>query len=97
MKSLARPVIPQPFERGGVSRKSALLVISVAQENSTDFDRHNPSRSPKAIKLRLKSDVFQLSKQCVEVRSILCVRVDSIFCYLVFSTKVSAILISNRQ
>jgi hypothetical protein len=34
----------------------------VTQENSSDLGSQNPSRSVKAIKLLLKSDVFQLRK-----------------------------------
>jgi hypothetical protein len=39
-----------------------LRLLSVTQENIIDLGSQNPSRSPKAIKLLLKFEVFQLRK-----------------------------------
>lgn len=49
---------------------SGKVVLSSTQENSTNFSSQNPSTSPNAIKLQLKSGVFQFRKHRAQVWSI---------------------------
>jgi hypothetical protein len=46
-----------------------VVMLSVSQENSTDLGSQNLGKRPKAVKLQLKSDIFQFRKHCAEVCS----------------------------
>jgi hypothetical protein len=77
-------------------KKYSIKVLWVTQENSTDLGSQDPSKRL-SNKIAAKIWYFKIEKTLFWSVVGFCMLVDSIFCYFLFSAKVSATLLSNRQ